>query len=94
MSDHSNATAIEVGKEMYFRKDEFFRDWLNNNSEYDNFVNKNKTFIYFGKLYLHSASNNLVTKLKTKAKKLLSYESKVSIEEGMKRFVAWYNNKL
>lgn len=30
----------------------------------------------------------------SKAKKLLNYEPKVSIEKGMKRFVAWYNNNL
>ena len=30
----------------------------------------------------------------SKAKKLLNYEPKVSVEEGMKRFVAWYNNNL
>ncbi len=30
----------------------------------------------------------------SKAKKLLNYEPKVSIEEGMKRFVSWYNNNL
>jgi hypothetical protein len=52
LSTHSEATELEVGKEMYFRKDAFFRDWLNVNSDtYANFVNANKTFIYFGKIY-------------------------------------------
>jgi len=57
LSEHSEATELELGKEMYFRKDAFFRDWLNNNtSEYGNFINKNKSFIYFGKIYEVSRS--------------------------------------
>ena len=30
----------------------------------------------------------------SKAKKLLGYEPKVNVEEGIKRFVGWYNNNL
>jgi len=51
-SRHSEATRLEVGKEMYFRKNSFFRNWLDNNADvYGNFVNRHKSFIYFGKIY-------------------------------------------
>lgn len=59
LSTHSNATALEVGKEMYFRKDAFFRDWLyNNRIEYETYVNSNKEYIYFGKIYERSGNQN------------------------------------
>lgn len=57
LSTHSTATALEVGKEMYFRKDAFFRDWVNfNDDDYGKYINKNKTYIYFGKLYQYAGS--------------------------------------
>jgi hypothetical protein len=60
LSTHSNATELEVGKEMYFRKDAFFRDWLyNNRSDYGNYVNYNKEYIYFGKIYEKSNETNV-----------------------------------
>jgi hypothetical protein len=50
-STHNVATSLQVGEELYFRKDQPFRDWLVNNSDtYENFINVNKTFVYFGKL--------------------------------------------
>jgi hypothetical protein len=43
---------LAMGEEMYFRKDSFFHDWLRNNADlYEDYINPNKTFIYFGKLY-------------------------------------------
>lgn len=52
VSVHSEAIALEMGKELYFRKDSLFHDWLKNNAaSYENAVNTNKTFIYFGKIY-------------------------------------------
>lgn len=52
LSDHSEATELEVDKEMYFRKDSLFHDWLRvHASTYEQSLNTNKTFIYFGKIY-------------------------------------------
>jgi len=51
---HDQATELEVGEEMYFRKDSFFHDWLKNNStedsdpNYQDFVNPDKQHLYFG----------------------------------------------
>ena len=51
-SEHNLATALEMGEEMYFRKDSFFHDWLRNNATlYENAINTNKTFIFFGRIY-------------------------------------------
>ena len=37
---------------MYFRKDSLFHDWLKvHATQYEQSINTNKTFIYFGKLY-------------------------------------------
>ena len=45
---------LAVGNKFYFRKDSYFHDWLKNHSNFkdylENFVNTNKTFIYFGRL--------------------------------------------
>lgn len=54
-SSYSGATGLTVGEEMYFRKDSYFHVWLRQNTAYQNFVNTNKTFIYFGRIY--SVSN-------------------------------------
>jgi hypothetical protein len=52
VSDHSEATELEVDREMYFRKDSLFHDWLRvNATTYEQSINTNKTFIYFGKIY-------------------------------------------
>ena len=52
LSDHSEATELAAGQEMYFRKDSLFHDWLKvHATQYEQSINTNKTFIYFGKLY-------------------------------------------
>lgn len=58
LSDHSEATALEVGKEMYFKKGAFFHSWLvSNESDYGQKANVNRNYMYFGKIYEYSGVN-------------------------------------
>lgn len=62
-STHSEAVGLQTGEELYFRKDSYFHDWLKNNSDlYEDKINTNKTFIYFGKIYpiTGSAEYNII----------------------------------
>lgn len=48
----TNLTTITYGADMYFRKGSYFYTWLiNNYSEYRDYLNTNKRFIYFGKVW-------------------------------------------
>lgn len=52
VSTHSEAVGLQTGEELYFRKDSYFQNWLTTNSDtYKDYINTNKTFIYFGKIY-------------------------------------------
>lgn len=44
-------SAVNIGDEMYFRKDSFFHFWLSRQSQYQNYVNLEKTFSFFGKIW-------------------------------------------
>ena len=50
-SEYTGAPNLTMGEEMYFRKDSYFHVWLKQNTAYDNFVNIDKRFIYFGRIY-------------------------------------------
>jgi len=39
------------GYECYFRKDVLFHEFVDNHPEWEHFVNTNKVFLYFGKIY-------------------------------------------
>jgi hypothetical protein len=54
-SKYTGSPSLTMGEEIYFRKDSYFHVWLRQNTAYENFVNTDKTFIYFGKIY--SVSN-------------------------------------
>jgi len=52
LSTASIASSLELDNELYFRKDSYFHEWLRFNSDlYQDDVNTNKTFIYFGRAY-------------------------------------------
>jgi len=54
---HGNATELEVGEPMYFRKDSFFHDWFRNNIDtYEDKINPDKFFLYFGPILSISGS--------------------------------------
>ena len=58
-SSFSGAFGLTMGEEMYFRKDSFFHVWLKENvDDYEDFINVNKRFIYFGKIYPVSNETN------------------------------------
>jgi len=46
-----------AGSEVYFRKDCQFHDFVNNNSDWKNFVNTNKVYLYFGKIFPDTSEN-------------------------------------
>lgn len=49
------SSAFEIGADMYFRKDSFFHYYLfENSSEYRNFLNTERVFAYFGKIWIQS----------------------------------------
>ena len=50
-SAFTGAPNLTMGEDMYFRKDSYFHVWLRENTAYKNFVNTDKRFIYFGKIY-------------------------------------------
>ncbi len=50
-SKYTGAPNLTMGEEIYFRKDSFFHVWLRQNTAYENFVNTDKRFIYFGRIY-------------------------------------------
>ena len=50
LSDYAN-TAESSPVEVYFRKDHLIKDFVDADTDYDGFVNTNKTFIYFGELF-------------------------------------------
>ena len=50
-SEYTGAPNLTIGEEIYFRKDSYFHVWLRQNTAYENFVNTDKRFIYFGKIY-------------------------------------------
>jgi len=53
VSTHSLASsAFEVGNDFYFRKDSFFYEYLaQNNPEFRDYINQERTFCYFGKIW-------------------------------------------
>lgn len=52
ISVHSQATsAFNNGDEVYFRKDSLFHTWLAEQPIYKPFINQNKKWVYFGKIY-------------------------------------------
>jgi len=55
----SGITTITNGSEMYFRKNSYFYEWLlNHYSEYRDYLNTNKMFLYFGKIWAISNEEN------------------------------------
>lgn len=55
------SSAFGIGNEMYFRKDSFFHYWLARQEQddiYHNYINQNKTFIYFGKIWPVASETN------------------------------------
>ncbi len=42
---------------IYFRKDCQFHDFVNDNSDWENFVNTNKVYLYFGKIFPDTTEN-------------------------------------
>ena len=58
----SGITTVTNGADMYFRKDSYFHSWLvNNYMEYRDYINTNKRFIYFGKMWPSSNETNTYT---------------------------------
>lgn len=54
-------SAFGIGNNMYFRKDSFFHYWLSRSEQddsYHNYVNQEKTFIFFGKIWPVGSENN------------------------------------
>jgi hypothetical protein len=49
---------FENESEVYFKKGSYIYEWLTKNSEYKDYFNTNKTWLYFGKIYLHSSSTS------------------------------------
>ena len=52
-TETESLSAIGISNEMYFRKDSFFHEWLarSENIEFRNYVNQEKTFAFFGKIW-------------------------------------------
>jgi len=52
-TETESLSAIGISNEMYFRKDSFFHEWLSRseNIEFRNYVNQEKTFAFFGKIW-------------------------------------------
>ena len=44
-------SAVNISDEMYFRKDSFFHFWLSRQPQYENYVNLERTFSFFGKIW-------------------------------------------
>ena len=58
----SGVTSITNGSNIYFRKDDWFYTWLRNNStEYRDYLNVNKRFLYFGKIWPSSTQSGYYT---------------------------------
>jgi hypothetical protein len=44
-------SAVNISDEMYFRKDSFFHFWLSRQPQYENYVNLERSFSFFGKIW-------------------------------------------
>jgi len=56
-----SASEFDAGDEVYFRKDSYFHDYVTNNSTWkDDFINVNKWFLYFGKIYPTSTAGQYI----------------------------------
>jgi hypothetical protein len=55
------SSAFGIGNEMYFRKDSFFHYWLARTEQddlYHNYVNQERTFVFFGKIWPVASETN------------------------------------
>lgn len=55
------SSAFGIGNEMYFRKDSFFHYWLSRpeqDDSYHNYVNQERTFLFFGKIWPVASETN------------------------------------
>ncbi len=60
-TETASLSAFDIGNEMYFRKDSFFHAWLarSENEAFRNYVNQERTFAFFGKLWPSDSDNNI-----------------------------------
>ncbi|MHA1420449.1 MAG: hypothetical protein ACTSPO_16150, partial [Candidatus Heimdallarchaeaceae archaeon] len=55
------SSAFDISNEMHFRKDSFFHYWLarpNQDNEYHDYANQERTFLFFGKIWPVSSDDN------------------------------------